>query len=39
MSSIEAQMIGNNYHKLSGCISNSQAQSQNNNRIYNRNIP
>jgi len=41
MSSIETQMIVNNYHKLSGCISNSnsQAQSQNNHRIYNRNIP
>jgi hypothetical protein len=36
MSSID---IGNNYHKLSGCISNSQAQNQNNDRIYNRNIP
>ena len=39
MSSIEAQMIANDYYKLSGCIPNSHAQSQNNHRIYNRNIP
>jgi len=39
MSSIEEQMIANDYYKLSGCIPNSHAQSQNNHRIYNRNIP
>lgn len=39
MSSIEPQMIANDYYKLSPCVPNSQAQSQNNHRIYNRNIP
>jgi len=39
MATIEPQMIANNYYKLSPCVPNSHAQSQNNHRIYNRNIP
>jgi hypothetical protein len=43
MSSIEAQMIANDYYKLPNksplSLPNSHTQSQNNHRIYNRNIP
>ena len=39
MSSIEPQMIANDYYKLPHCVPNSHAQSQTNHRIYDRNIP
>jgi len=39
MSSIDPQMIANDYYKISNCLPNSQVQSQTNHRIYNRNIP
>ena len=39
MSSIEPQMIANDYYKLLACVPNSRVQSQTNHRIYDRNIP
>ena len=39
MSSLEPQMIANDYYKVSACTLNSHSQTQNNHRIYNRNIP
>ena len=38
-SSVEPQMIANDYYKHLSCAPNSYVQIQNNHRIYNRNIP